>query len=122
MYQSHGIVRTAKYYLDDDSLSIDFGDRQIGADIKTYAPAQAVGKSSSGDIRATTEGLVLDVLVSAGDAVDKGQTLVIVEAMKMEHRFVADGDGIVSTVNAQKGQQVKNRQLLIEINLAGDES
>ena len=58
---------------------------------------------------------MIDVLVNVGDTVNKGDALVLVEAMKMEHRHIADGDGVVKKVNVEKGQQVKNRQLLIEL-------
>ena len=58
---------------------------------------------------------MIDVLVNVGDTVNKGDALVLVEAMKMEHRHIADGNGVVKKVNVEKGQQVKNRQLLIEL-------
>jgi geranyl-CoA carboxylase alpha subunit len=60
---------------------------------------------------------VVDVLVKPGDVVKNGDTLVIIEAMKMEHRLLADGEGKVTSVNVNKGQQVKNRQLLVELAL-----
>ena len=49
----------------------------------------------------------------------KGQTLLIIEAMKMQHRHLADGDGEVVTVAIATGSQVKNRQLLVGLSLVG---
>ena len=44
--------------------------------------------------------------MSAGDAVADGDTLVILEAMKMEHRIKADGDGVVAEVRVAVGDSV----------------
>ncbi len=51
-------------------------------------------------------GTVTEVLVSPGDAVADGDTLVILEAMKMEHRIKADGDGVVAEVRVAVGDSV----------------
>jgi len=71
----------------------------------------------SGLISASTDGLVVKVLVAVGESVIKGQTLVLIEAMKMEHRHVADVDGEVASINVEAGTQVKNRQLLVELSV-----
>ena len=60
-------------------------------------------------------GLVLDVLVNEGDPVAKGDTLVLLEAMKMELRISAPGDGRVAKVLCQAGQVVERGQVLVEI-------
>jgi geranyl-CoA carboxylase alpha subunit len=83
----------------------------------TYAPAASADGSGSGQIHASTEGLVVKVLVAEGEKVTKDQPLVIVEAMKMEHRHLADGDGEVIRVAVETGNQVKNRQLMVELKL-----
>jgi geranyl-CoA carboxylase alpha subunit len=64
------------------------------------------------------------VLVSEGEKVTKGQPLIVVEAMKMEHRHLADGDGEVLRLAVATGNQVKNRQLMVELKLTegADES
>jgi biotin carboxyl carrier protein len=51
-------------------------------------------------------GTVTSVLVGPGDTVAAGDTLVILEAMKMEHRIKADGDGVVAEVRVQVGDSV----------------
>lgn len=65
-------------------------------------------------------GAVLATEVSAGDTVKKGDLLVILEAMKMEHRITAPIDGIVETVHVTAGDQVENGQLLVTINEEGE--
>ena len=61
------------------------------------------------------DGAIVDVLVSEGERVSKGQLLVVLEAMKMEHPMKAGVDGTVRRIGISKGDQVKNRQLLVEI-------
>ena len=51
-------------------------------------------------------GTVTAVLVAAGDPVAEGDTLVILEAMKMEHRIKADGDGVVAEIRVAVGDSV----------------
>ena len=58
-------------------------------------------------------GKVVAVRVAVGDSVKKGQPLVIVEAMKMEHTITAPADGIVSKINAAAGDQVDEKLELI---------
>lgn len=69
---------------------------------------------AGGSLEATMPGRVLDVLVSEGDAVTRGDTLVLLEAMKMELRIQAASDGVVSKVHVQPGQVVERGQRLVE--------
>ncbi len=115
VYTSNGVRRSAFYVLDDDQLFLDAGGQVITVENTTYAPALSEDGEGSGRIAATTEGLVVLVAVKPGDVVTKGQTLVTIEAMKMEHRLTADVDGTVSNVPAVEGTQVKKGQLMAEI-------
>ena len=58
-------------------------------------------------------GKVLATEVSAGESVSEGQLLVIIEAMKMEHRITAPIDGVVREVPVSEGEQVDNGQILV---------
>jgi biotin carboxyl carrier protein len=73
------------------------------------------GGSDDARLNAQMPGQVVDVLVNAGDAVTDGQTLMILEAMKMEIRVTAPYDGIVQQVRVAKGEVVERDQSLIEI-------
>jgi geranyl-CoA carboxylase alpha subunit len=86
----------------------------------THRPLSAAGSEGSGRIVAATEGQVIGLPVVPGDRVTKGQTLVVVEAMKMEHRHLADGDGVVLAVHTTLDTQVKKRQLLVELELEAE--
>jgi biotin carboxyl carrier protein len=60
-------------------------------------------------------GKVLDVRVRAGDAVSRGQALLTMEAMKMEHLVTASADGVVTEVRVAPGQQVDAGLVLVVI-------
>lgn len=67
------------------------------------------------DIKAPMPGLILDILVKAGDEVKEGDYLLVLEAMKMENALSAPRDGVVKAVAVAKGDTVDNGQLLIEM-------
>ncbi|MDX2078235.1 MAG: biotin/lipoyl-containing protein [bacterium] len=67
------------------------------------------------DLTAQMPGKVVDVLVNAGDVVKKGQTLLLLEAMKMEIRVSAPHDGTIKGVFTKKGDVVDRGQRLVEI-------
>jgi biotin carboxyl carrier protein len=60
-------------------------------------------------------GQVRELRVSAGVEVAQGDTLLVLEAMKMEIRIQAQGDGVVARVPVSAGEQVERDQVLIEI-------
>ena len=69
----------------------------------------------SGKLTAPMPGQVRAVNVREGDAVTKGQTLIVLEAMKMEMKIQAPVDGIVSSISVEAGQTVEREQILVEI-------
>jgi geranyl-CoA carboxylase alpha subunit len=68
-----------------------------------------------GRVIAPMHGLLLEVMVSPGDKVAKGQTLAVLEAMKMHYEILAEVDGTVEEVSAVAGSQVAVDDVLIEI-------
>ena len=81
----------------------------------THSAAGTSDQAGSGQIRAPMDGAVIEVCAKAGDAVKRGQVLVIMEAMKMEHSLKADCDGTVESADLAVGSQVKRQQLLVSI-------
>lgn len=69
--------------------------------------------SSSLEIKAGLPGSIFKVLVNVGDSVEKGQAVIVIEAMKMEIEVVAPESGIVSAVKVQQGDTIVNGQLLV---------
>ena len=91
------------------------------ADIKTPAapvaapaPAAPVAPASAGatTITAPMPGTILKVNVANGQAVKKGDVLMILEAMKMENEIMAPADGTVSSVNVNAGASVEAGSVL----------
>jgi biotin carboxyl carrier protein len=66
------------------------------------------------NIKAPMPGLIVDMRVKAGDVVEAGDTLVILEAMKMENSIKSPGAGTVKNVKVAKGDSVEKGQVLIE--------
>jgi len=77
-------------------------------------PAAAL-KDSSTSIRAVMPGIVTDVLVKAGDKVEEGETLLVMEAMKLIHNLPAPCAGVVKEVLCAAGDSVADGALLIDI-------
>ena len=75
---------------------------------KPAAPANPAPKSTArkSGIKSPLPGVILDIKVQVGDAVKKGQTLLILEAMKMENNINADREGTVTAINVSKGDSV----------------
>lgn len=65
-------------------------------------------------VKSPMPGLILDILVQPGQTVVAGETLLILEAMKMENMIKSPADSIVKTVKVVKGNAVEKNQLLIE--------
>ncbi len=65
------------------------------------------------EVRTHLPGNIYEVLCAEGDRVNKGETLVIVEAMKMESPIYAPAKGVVKSVEVEKGQTVASGQVLV---------
>lgn len=80
---------------------------------KAAAPAGSAGAVS---VTAPMPGNILDVKASVGASVKSGDTLCILEAMKMENEIVAPQDGTIASVNCAKGDVVNAGDLLVSLN------
>lgn len=113
--------------LDDNGRRLQFTVQSHGTDwlvhsafgdlVLTQQPRfpDASLDANTGGLTAPMPGSVLATEVAAGAAVSKGQLLLIMEAMKMEHRITAPRDGVVETVHVAVGDQVDNGQLLVSM-------
>jgi 3-methylcrotonyl-CoA carboxylase alpha subunit len=78
-----------------------------------------LGLSGSGDeggMTAPMPGKILELLCNIGDQVETGQTLIVMEAMKMEHRIAANVSGTIAAIHHDVGEQVDAGATLIDIN------
>jgi len=72
-------------------------------------------KSEKGSVGAPMPGEVLAVKVKVGDKIEKGQSLVILSAMKMEMVVQAPFSGVVKSISAEKGMKLEGDDLLLDI-------
>ena len=79
-------------------------------------------EAPSGGLVAPMPGRVLEIRAAVGDTVTKGQTMLLLEAMKMEHHMTAPFDGTVTEVRVATGDQVDNGSVLLVIHPADDGS
>ena len=82
---------------------------------KTSGAKQGVRHDHAGGLIAPMPGQIRSVAVSVGETVKKGQTLLTMEAMKMEIRIQALKDGAVKSVSVVQGQTVEREQILVEV-------
>ena len=79
------------------------------------APAAPKAAAGANSVTAPLPGSVTVVNVKAGDAVKAGQTLIIIEAMKMENEVLAPADGTVTAVHVSGGQAVQQGDALLDL-------
>jgi 3-methylcrotonyl-CoA carboxylase alpha subunit len=103
---------------------IDLADGEVvvWADGEKYQlaivdPRAATGDDAvaEGELVARLPGLVVQVAVQAGDAVEAGQVLLVIEAMKMEHAITAPRAGVVRAIDCAIGERVEEGRVLVEI-------
>ncbi|MGE0825462.1 MAG: biotin/lipoyl-containing protein [Candidatus Binatia bacterium] len=84
---------------------------------RALRPGEASGSVRGGDkqIRAFMPGKIVEVLVAVGDAIEKDQGVLVIEAMKMENEVRASAAGTVKAVHVASGEAVESGELLIEL-------
>ncbi len=94
--------------------------RPVVAPVKTVEPSKeqveavqvAAGATA---VKAPLPGTINDIRVTVGQAVKKGDTLVVLEAMKMENNIDSERDGKIASVNVNKGDTVMEGSVLVTI-------
>jgi geranyl-CoA carboxylase alpha subunit len=104
--------------MDADTLYLGTAAGDCVARDATHDRARATQATSDGAVRAPLTGRVVQVMVEAGAQVTRGQLLVVMEAMKMEHRILAPGDGRVVELRASIGMQASAGVMLLQVQAA----
>jgi biotin carboxyl carrier protein len=93
------------------------GGRRIVTRISDHAKTRmqsGVAEENSSTLLAPMHGLVVDITIHEGDQVEHGQTLVVLESMKMQMQLRAPRNGKVKKISAQPGQEVQKGALLVQ--------
>jgi pyruvate carboxylase subunit B len=94
---------------------VSVGGSQVAVSAVSSAPQKAPRGDIAGGIKSNMQGMVLQVLVNRGATVRKGDTLVVLEAMKMENPIHSPGDGKVTEIFVDAGDVVQNGDVLLVI-------
>ncbi len=107
----HHVRRTGRV------LHVD--DERVDVAVRHLAQARAGGGlGAGGEILPPMPGRVLEILVAEGDEVEAGQTLVVLEAMKMQNEIKADGPGVVKEIKVAEDDTVEASDVLMIVGAA----
>jgi geranyl-CoA carboxylase alpha subunit len=101
------------FHIDGNDISVDLDALTVRFTDKTYAPPPSAAAGSDGKLRAPMDGRIVAIKVAAGEKVSRGQTLIVLEAMKIQHQLKAALDAEIEGIAVQEGQQVANRTVLV---------
>lgn len=111
LIERNDIEKTMTLLVNNRSYTVSLRDR---FDELLDKMGMSVGAGAQlNELKAPMPGLVVDVITTPGSAVEKGETLLILEAMKMENVIKAAGTSTVKALHIVKGQTVEKNQLLI---------
>jgi geranyl-CoA carboxylase alpha subunit len=114
-YLADGVQGKAQVARDGDALWLEAEGHIWCFTDRTLAPVEGPAAGSDGRLLAHSDGKVVAVHVKPGDRIEKGQTLAVLEAMKMEFQLALPVSGVVEAVGVAPGTQVKNKTLLVQV-------
>ncbi|NJN44223.1 MAG: hypothetical protein HC806_05530 [Anaerolineae bacterium] len=116
-FRLNDVVYTLPVSVDGDTrwVAFDGNTYELKRESRSRRSRAAGDDKTQGTLRAPMPGQVRSVNIEVGDSVTKGQTLLLLEAMKMEIRIQAPSDGTVAKIGVGVGDQVEKEQTLVEI-------
>lgn len=121
-FTAFGLQQTARFALQDGVLHLDLDGTTVAVRETALEAAGSGRRDGSSRLVAPMNGAIVGVLARAGDRVIRGQRVVVLEAMKMQHEISAERDGTIEKILVNPGEQVAARQLLAVLapeNIAG---
>ncbi|EEA92270.1 acetyl/propionyl/methylcrotonyl-CoA carboxylase subunit alpha [Pseudovibrio sp. JE062] len=110
-----GQITSADFFVEDTSLTLFSDGVTWRFDLPDHLAEQDDSAASGNAITSPMPGLVRAVNCKPGDKVSEGDTLIVTEAMKMEHSLKAPRDGVVAEVMANAGDQVEEGVILLTL-------
>jgi geranyl-CoA carboxylase alpha subunit len=109
--------RVCAVQLADQRWHVQVGGVDLWLENSTLtAPSNNMGATGSAEVRAKFNGKVIAIQAEVGATVKRGDTLLVIESMKLEHAIAATQDGVVTSVDVALGQQVTTGQILVRLN------
>ncbi len=116
VFNCDGLKDSASLFMEPQSkLHLSYQGRSFVVKEQSLAKPQPKDDAFDGLVRAPMDGRILAVNIEAGTTIEKGQIMLILEAMKMEHQIKSVVSGTIDSVNVATGDQVSIRQILINI-------
>lgn len=103
------------FHQEDDTFQIVVNESEFVASIDKKVEGQKKAAMSEGSLQSPMPGKIFKILKKAGDKVKKGDGILILEAMKMEHLIKAQKDGVIKEIFFEEGQQVQGGVALTEV-------
>ncbi|HEY6983091.1 acetyl-CoA carboxylase biotin carboxylase subunit [Reyranella sp.] len=107
------VATRAPFHIDGNDIIVDLDGHAVRFEDRTYLPPASAAASGDGKVRAPMDGRIVSVMVDAGQKVVRGQTLIVLEAMKIQHQLKAALDATIESIDVREGQQVSNRAVLM---------
>ena len=114
-FSASGVQQTARFVLQEGMVHVDINGLVAAIRETTLEASVAMRRDASSRLVAPMNGVIVNVTAKPGDTVGKGQLIVVLEAMKMQHEITAERDGTIDKVLVKPGDQVATRQLLVEL-------
>jgi geranyl-CoA carboxylase alpha subunit len=108
--------RVCAVQLTNQRWHVQVGGVDLWLEDSTLAvPSTSAGAAGSADIRAKFNGKVIAIQAEMGATVKRGDTLLVIDSMKLEHAIAATQDGVIASIEVLLGQQVTTEQILIRL-------
>ena len=117
-YEYQGVIKTRNFVFDHEPKSPSLWLSNIAGNLQFFDQSLSSNKTEqtgTEQVVASMDGVVVDILVKEGEQVLCGDVIAIIEAMKMEHLLKASVNGSVKKILTTIGNQVKARQLLVQL-------
>jgi geranyl-CoA carboxylase alpha subunit len=114
-FTASGLQQTAHFAVQNGTLHLDLNGQVFTLRETTLDAGDSARRDGASRLVAPMNGAIVSVLAKPGDPVAKGQRIVVLEAMKMQHEINAERDGTIAKILVKPGDQVATRQLLVEL-------
>ena len=115
-FECNGTRQSVAFLATNNNLTLHLATSNLEFCVQDVAAGEAIlDGSGSGQVLAPMHGQLLELFVSEGDTVSKGQRLALLEAMKMQHEILAEVDGTVTAIHAATNTQIAMDALILEI-------